>query len=145
MSGKESSGTNISGSSDELRTAREWIRDLDGDRFDEHKYMVKVQGGNAKEINMGIWSWFQQTKKDALLKFAIGVGKLFLGSLANALWTSIQKEVRLAEETGKTGPEKFELVYKNVTEYYKNQNIATWLVRLLIEACVGYMKEGGLR
>jgi len=80
--------------------------------------------------------WFSKDIRSQLLNIVVQITIAFLGRIGTELWVKIREEVQNAENSGATGPKKFELVYKAVKDWLKNQPVGENLLRFLIESAV---------
>lgn len=91
-------------------------------------------------MNLDIFGWFTKDKVKVLEGIAKTIGKLFLGRLFDSAWAAIQDGVWRAEQTGKSGDEKFDMVINEASTVLKDKGTYRWVLSLLIEVAVGVLK-----
>jgi len=87
-------------------------------------------------------NWFRQDATQVFIKLIVKAMKLWIGSMADALWIIIQEEVKNIElQTGLSGHEKGMAVLSNVKKRLGSTKVRTMYLKLLIEAAVIVMRE----
>lgn len=84
--------------------------------------------------------WSKDTVK-IVSTLSIEIGRIFLGKATEGIWNRINSGVIRAESTGKSGWEKFDLVYDEVKAEVKNPKLYSWLLTILINAAVGILRR----
>ena len=89
-------------------------------------------------------SWFSAFfKRDtvkAFLKIGLRLLKLFLGGVAESLQAIAQDEVSRAEQSGKSGKEKYEAAFKAVKARFPELRESA--INLAIEIAVNALQQG---
>lgn len=84
-------------------------------------------------------SFFRRDNVKAFLDLALRLLKMILGNIAKDLSKIAQEEVRLAEESGKSGQEKYETAYKAIKK--RLPEVRESAVNLAIEIAVNALQQ----